>query len=234
MSKSVNKEKRRISKSYNSQATSYDLTRGFYEWGYGGLREREELSNIMRWNGNVLDLACGTGRLLGFLQALSYETVGIDISKNMLMIARKKEKKIHFVLGDVENLPFRERIFLYSLCSRAFKLFPNPIKFLKECWRCLRINGILSLSFESKDPLWVKIAIRMNILNAREFKYSIDNVSRLLNYCNYEILFSRCLFYWGRFISEKCPKKILNILHKIDLRLDKGRNSIIISRKKNV
>ena len=49
----------------------------------------------------VLDLGCGTGRMLAALKPA--RGVGVDISSNMIEIARRDFPGLEFVAGDVED-----------------------------------------------------------------------------------------------------------------------------------
>lgn len=62
----------------------------------------------------VIEIGCGTGDLLHSLKP-SYG-VGVDIAESMLTQARKKYKQIHFIEGDVQNLPINES-FDYVIAS---------------------------------------------------------------------------------------------------------------------
>ncbi len=63
------------------------------------LKETENLSDC-------LDFACGTGRILSVLDNYSKNTVGVDISKDMLANAKDKFPEITFINADLteENL----------------------------------------------------------------------------------------------------------------------------------
>ena len=52
-------------------------------------------------NKRILDLGCGTGKLLSALNP-SYG-VGVDISSNMISIAQKNYPKHEFIIGDIED-----------------------------------------------------------------------------------------------------------------------------------
>jgi ubiquinone/menaquinone biosynthesis C-methylase UbiE len=56
----------------------------------------------------LLDVACGTGAHAMFLKK-SYDVLGIDISQEMLKIARKKVKGVKFSKGDMKKLDLKER-----------------------------------------------------------------------------------------------------------------------------
>lgn len=49
----------------------------------------------------LLDFACGTGRILGFLESLAGEAVGVDISADMLQAAARSVRKAKLVQADI-------------------------------------------------------------------------------------------------------------------------------------
>src|SRR4030067_1793844 len=63
----------------------------------------------------ILDVACGTGRITRFLWETGYQAWGVDISKEMLAVARQKlsgqNGTVKFFQGEAENLPFAPRPF---------------------------------------------------------------------------------------------------------------------------
>ena len=52
-----------------------------------------------------LDFACGTGRVLSAVEAMTARSVGLDVSANMLSIARQKVRKATLVEGDILKEP---------------------------------------------------------------------------------------------------------------------------------
>lgn len=62
--------------------------------------------------GRVLDLGCGTGRHLTFLQSLGYTTIGIDLNPHMLRCARENARVCgmapRLVRADMTSLPLAE------------------------------------------------------------------------------------------------------------------------------
>ncbi len=65
--------------------------------------------------GLVLDGSCGTGDITIELKKRGTKVIGINISKEEIMLARKKAEeegvKIDFVIGDLTNAPFKDKIF---------------------------------------------------------------------------------------------------------------------------
>jgi SAM-dependent methyltransferase len=92
-----------------------------------------------------LDFACGTGRLLHFLEGRTKESVGIDVSSRMLEVAKKITSKSIIIHGDMTHSPLLDERF--NLIT-AFRFFPNAEPELRATAmrvlaRHLRPNGIL-------------------------------------------------------------------------------------------
>ena len=69
------------------------------------------LKNTLKADGCVLDLACGTGRHSIPLSKEGYGMVGLDVSLNLLRIAKKRWSQIQLVRGDMRVLPFKSGAF---------------------------------------------------------------------------------------------------------------------------
>jgi SAM-dependent methyltransferase len=52
----------------------------------------------------VLELACGTGKLSGLMHEAGYDVVGVDLSEEMLVEARKNVPDVTFWRGDMTSL----------------------------------------------------------------------------------------------------------------------------------
>ncbi len=74
-------------------------------------QEVEFYDEILRKNNckNILEVGCGTGHRGAFFISRGYDYVGLDISENMLRIARRKYPEIKFIQGDARKLPLNEK-----------------------------------------------------------------------------------------------------------------------------
>jgi ubiquinone/menaquinone biosynthesis C-methylase UbiE len=97
---------------------------------------------------SILDVGCGTGELLYQISACMNSTLaGLDISSNMLAIARKKLKpSVDLREGDAENLPWQNHSFDLVLCTLSFHHYPQPGKALSEISRVLMPGGTLLIA----------------------------------------------------------------------------------------
>ncbi|MFC1558273.1 class I SAM-dependent methyltransferase [candidate division KSB1 bacterium] len=107
----------------------------------------------------ILDVGCGTGRLIPHIQRKLKKTgmvLGLDFSLQMLINAKRKIFKglNEFVNGYAEELPFRDDKFDRIIC---FAVFPHIISKEKAVWefnRILRRNGILNIfHLKSREEL---------------------------------------------------------------------------------
>ena len=71
----------------------------------------------------VLDLGCGSGKLLKFLIGKMYECIGIDFSENACRLARKtvKNPDMNLLIADVRQIPLRscsiDAVFAYHVAG---------------------------------------------------------------------------------------------------------------------
>lgn len=91
----------------------------------------------------VLDLGAGTGVFSIFLIKKGFEVSAVDLSNKMLEVCKEKEKRLHLVIADAENLPFRDLSFDACICSNILHHLPNIDFALNEVYRVLRISGLI-------------------------------------------------------------------------------------------
>ncbi|MEA5526537.1 class I SAM-dependent methyltransferase [Nodularia spumigena] len=95
---------------------------------------------------NILDMGCGTGRLLDRL-ATEFPDVrgtGLDLSSNMLRIARQSNshhRRLIYIEGKAESLPFGEGQFDAVFSTISFLHYLEPQQVLSEVARVLSPGG---------------------------------------------------------------------------------------------
>lgn len=124
-------------KSYNKMALGYDTApEGIYT-----RRHKAELIKkaALRDGGNILDVACGNGYLLGELsKKANVNAFGVDISENMIAEAIKRYPECTFAVGPCVPLGFRSESMDVITVSCAFHHFEDPQAFAHECFRVLK------------------------------------------------------------------------------------------------
>jgi SAM-dependent methyltransferase len=127
------------------------------EWIAGLLKDRSAT--------NLIDLSCGTGSHLSLLQNRpeKLELLGMDASREMVFLAKKKLEKIPLLLADFLHVPIRKEIFDVALCmywsvaglnEALVKLLFEQTNFL------LKKGGLFLLDTENAD------GIKESLLNA--------------------------------------------------------------------
>ncbi|BAO66381.1 ubiquinone/menaquinone biosynthesis methyltransferase [Candidatus Karelsulcia muelleri] len=156
---------------------------------------------------NLLDLATGTGNLPIILanKIKNINILGIDISKNMIKIGKKKinffYKNIKLIKADCQKIFFLKKN-KFDIVTIVFGIrnFENINNVLKEIYRVLKKKGVLIIlefsisnnNFKYIYNIYSKY-ILLNIINffTKNFfayKYLLKSINKFSQYVNIEIL----------------------------------------------
>jgi ubiquinone/menaquinone biosynthesis C-methylase UbiE len=94
----------------------------------------------------ALDYGCGTGASTAYVQSLGFQTVGVDVSVEMVKLATQSFPDNRFYLSHGSSIPFENESFGFVFsCFVLFELKSHAqIKtYLKEARRVLRKDGVL-------------------------------------------------------------------------------------------
>ena len=143
------KMKTEITKYYDNLALKYDKNR--FDNSYGNYIDIQENTILKKYLNKDditrnLDIACGTGRFL------KYADYGIDISKEMVSVSKKKFPKKHIVIGDIEHLPYENTFFKNVLSFHLFMHleFQQLKGIFKEVSKVVEKNGLFIFDLPSK------------------------------------------------------------------------------------
>ena len=102
-------------------------------------------------NGNkILDLGSGPGRDSLFFKESDFKPVCLDISKEMIKLCR--EKSLMGVIGDLENLCFKNNSFDAVICMDVlYHKDVDPKSAVEEIFRVLKNGGIGEKSAQSGE-----------------------------------------------------------------------------------
>ncbi len=127
-------------------------------WDAETIRNERVINTILdnsqvKENTRVLDVACGTGVLFPDYIKRGAVVTGVDISPEMVKIAKKNFPKIEVICEDVEKLDFSEK-FDVVMVYNAFPHFPHPQRVIEKLSTFLRDGGRLSVAHGmSRDDL---------------------------------------------------------------------------------
>ena len=121
-------------------AADYDFTK---EGIYTNAHKKEIVKRSEINDGDfVLDIACGNGGLLFELsKKADINGYGIDISENMIEIAKARYPEFNFAVKSANPLDFPHSSMDIITVSCAFHHFENPQSFTEECFRALKKDG---------------------------------------------------------------------------------------------
>lgn len=104
-----------------------------------------EIPLFMLSSVKILEIGCGVGRLMKN-DNLFY---GIDISKNMIEIAKKRKPNCHFKVSDGRTIPYGNNFFQYVYSVLLFQHLPFEAisAYIKETARVLSAKGIFIFQF---------------------------------------------------------------------------------------
>ena len=169
----------------NSIIKSYKRVSGFYDLTFGQVFKPGQRALIEKMNcsesDRVLEIGIGTGSSFEYYPKKT-NVVGIDISPDMLDIAKKKIKKNNIPnksisLMDGEALSFPDNSFNKVVAMYVISVTQNPEKLIKEMKRVCKSNGDIYIvnhfSSEKDNPL-IKL-----------FEKSLMPVSKLLGWKPY-------------------------------------------------
>lgn len=98
----------------------------------------------------VLGAGCGTGRIEAWLAAEGAEVVCLDHLLEALQVSQIHAQRMHctehFVIGDLERMPFRDKTFNFIYSGGVLEHFENPRTALQEYLRVSKPNGVIIVS----------------------------------------------------------------------------------------
>lgn len=136
---------RRSVKTFNRRSQNYDSTT---EGRMAGWLKALVLEHIQLCNDDrVLDVACGTGKLLDMIsQKAQVKCYGVDISKGMIQTASRNHQNMEFCNADCANIPYSSGFFDIVTNNAAYHHFTDPSAFAREAFRVLKRGGSLYIA----------------------------------------------------------------------------------------
>lgn len=129
----------------------YEKISKYYKkyWGKDSIRYVELFSNVIntfkvRAN-SVLDVGCGTGILAREFQNMNFEVSGIDISEDMIDVAKETTTGINFEVADMKDFNLNRKFDIITCAFDAINYITNDIDMentLKNIYLHLKDDGV--------------------------------------------------------------------------------------------
>jgi len=159
------------------------------------------LSRIMEYgkiteNSCVLEIGCGTGRVILRMSALKNATFySLDNSEEMLRkaVGKDKERKIRWVLGDAHELPFRSSSFDCVYMALVLHHMEDKALALEEIYRTLKSGGVCVIMTKSHSQLRESVFNEFPGLTTIDLKRfpSIPSIKDLMAEMGFRNVYSR-------------------------------------------
>ncbi|MDD5071531.1 MAG: methyltransferase domain-containing protein [Patescibacteria group bacterium] len=110
----------------------------------------EEFLALLPKDAKILDVGCGVGVDAGFMESEGFEIIGIDLSKEMLNIARQKFPQIDFRQQDIRTLDFPPNSFdgILASCSLIHIPKKDVPALLEKFHQILKKDGAIYIAFQ--------------------------------------------------------------------------------------
>lgn len=184
---------------YDKIAEKFSQTRNFF-W-----RDFEFLEKYAEEKDYVLDFGCGNGRLAKFLENKKINYFGVDVSQNLINIAKKKYPEKNFSkINRQDSLSFNDIFFNKIFAIAVFHHFPPKVAFfwVKELKRVLARGGTMVITvwnlrqeeyFNSRKKnncktLYIPFKDNEgNVFERYHYIYSLEELSKIFSDCGFKI-----------------------------------------------
>jgi SAM-dependent methyltransferase len=151
------------------------------ERGHRPVGEQAIIQMQVPSDARVLDVGCGSGwaaRLLA-QQAHAGQVVGIDVSDEMIGVAREQSKtltNVEFRVASAEGLPFPDNSFTHAFSMESLYYYADIAKALREIHRVLKPGGVFVTVvdlYEENAPThqWIEtLKVPVQLLSTEKYR----------------------------------------------------------------
>ncbi|MBI3354053.1 MAG: class I SAM-dependent methyltransferase [Nitrospirae bacterium] len=223
-------------KNFSSLASSYDK---WYSTPLGSLCDKLEKDAVfsladVKEGELVLDVSCGTGNYSLELKRRGARVIGLDISSEMLSIAKKKAENeglnIDFIRADAAMPPFKNNSFDLITSILILEFADKPDKMIESWGRLLKSDGRIVIGFLNRYSLWalkrgIKAIFKDTIWRDARF-YTEDEMRKFLIKADIKPLESQEVIYFPP-LSNRSLLNILMIIERMGRRFLSGFGAFI-------
>ncbi|MDP3024955.1 MAG: class I SAM-dependent methyltransferase [candidate division Zixibacteria bacterium] len=171
----------------------YDTKTGRFKKLLGTILEKflsGQICNIVPFkeNGKILDVGCGNGEMIGWMEEYGWKTYGVEISKEACEQAEKQGIQVFY--GELQNAHFPSEFFDVITANQVLEHVYDPLALLKECNRILKEDGLLIIGcpnfgcFDSRlfSKDWSALQVPTHL-----YHFTPSTLNRILKTAGFEI-----------------------------------------------
>ena len=131
--------------------------------------------NLTVSHGKLLDFGCGVGRMTRAFSNFFASCVGIDVSENMVNLARKynhEQSRCEFIVSEDRRLPFANGSFDFVFTVLVLQHLPSKsmiLNYIAEFIRVAKDKGIIVFQLPNEVPLRRRIQLRRRLWSLLAF-----------------------------------------------------------------
>lgn len=205
-----------MTKTYDAIANKYEKE-AKEDW-----KNKEEVDKFLKYlntNASILDIASGTGELLEYYNNKGFIPTGIDISKQMNIIAKNKAPNANIInmsLYDIDKLQDK-----FDAISATFILVHIPKEkineFINSVNQRLKDNGIFFTLFTTSLKEGLQEEPLDSNYNYYAINYSKDEICNVLKNNGFEILEQKIVINKPSTVGIVIAKKIIRKVNNMKL-----------------
>ena len=175
---------------------TYKIFSDFYDSYVGKFNEDFDFyKTFCNKSDSIIEIGCGTGRILDYFLNQDYKIIGVDVSEEMLNKAKNKLDKwiikghLELYNYDFTNGGFKDSFDKALIAFYTFNyIIDKPQDFLSNVYDSLNSNGLLLMDLfyptvmydKSIDNVWIKKDYNINGLNIsiEDNRRVVDNIER--------------------------------------------------------
>lgn len=151
----------------------------------------DEFLNLLTKGGKILDVGCGVGVDANHMVSKGFNVIGIDLSDEMLKLAKRKFPNIKFEKLDMRELSFELESFHGIFV--AFSLIHIPKKdvpeVLSKLYGFLKKEGLIYIAIQEGESQEISVTVPLKP-NEKLFLniYSSDEIKNLVKKADFSII----------------------------------------------
>lgn len=199
--------KRAIQEYYAKRSKDYDRQKS-RTWktseGFSAQVVSETISALATFGKElVLEVGVGSGRnALPLMEKVDLRFVGLDLSREMLSLARSKmlvcNRKLSLILGDAENLSFVNEAFDAVICMSTMHYSSFQAELLKKFSTLMKKRGTLlygDLTAHESDDLKFLETLERTLSKAHSRYYKPTEMQRLIQDSGFRVTRTKTIAY---------------------------------------